>query len=513
MSFSDNEVKRSPGRVLLMLFCLWVVFFTAQVIYRLFFHPLSKFPGSKLAAGTFLYEGYYDVVKRGKYVHEIEEMHRRYGPIIRINPQELHVYDPSFFDTIYSGKGKWEKPPFMVRSIDLGMSTFGTLDHDVHRLRRSSLNRFFSKQKVNALQSVIQDLANKLCDKLESYCNTGTPIDFECAFSDFTLDAIAEYIVDSKLGLVERKELDNLFRKTFRGLGEFGHLVKIAPWLMTVFNNLPKWLVIATNPNIKLLLDWDDTCLEIANKLLCSDPDEAKEHPTVMREIIADPDLGPSEKTPVRLMYEAKTTLNAGTGTTSWALTTAVWYLTTNPDMLARLRAEIRSVMPDPRRPVKVQMLEQLPYFTAVLRETLRLGFGAPMRSARAAPDRVLQYKEWTIPQGTPVSMSISHMHLNPEVFPGPMRFDPERWLGDIEERHRLERHFVPFSRGTRNCLGPNLAWAEMYIMLSQCLSRMDLEPFETTNEHIEFYSDMFLAEPKYWKDGPRFLVKNVITH
>jgi cytochrome P450 len=174
-----------------------------------------------------------------------------------------------------------------------------------------------------------------------------------------------------------------------------------------------------------------------------------------MREIIADPDLGPSEKTPKRLMYEAKTILNAGTGTTSWALSTAVWYLVTNPDMLARLRAEIHTVMPNPRRPCKVQELEQLPYFTAVIKEALRLGFGAPMRSARAAPDRVLEYKEWTIPQGTPVSMSISHIHLDPEVFPEPMRYDPERWLGPAEERHRLERNFVPFSRGTRNCLGP----------------------------------------------------------
>jgi hypothetical protein len=187
MSASDSEAKRSPGLIFLILFCSWILFHVGQVVYRLFFHPLAKFPGPKLAAASFLVEGYYDVIKRGKYCHKIAEYHQKYGPIVRINPQELHIFDPSYFDNIYCGKGRWEKPPFMVRSIDLGFSSFGTLDHDLHRLRRGSLNRFFSKQKVVALQHVIQDLANKLCDKLERHCNNGIPIDFESAFGDFTL--------------------------------------------------------------------------------------------------------------------------------------------------------------------------------------------------------------------------------------------------------------------------------------------------------------------------------------
>ncbi|KAI8950131.1 cytochrome P450 family protein [Xylaria longipes] len=507
-----DETQWSLRRVVFILLCLWCVFFTAKVIYRLCFHPLAKFPGPKLAAGTFLYEGYYDAVKRGKYWKKIEELHSQYGPIIRINPQELHVHDPTFFDSIYSSS-KWDRPRYMTETMDPGFSTFATWDHNHHRLRRGALNRFFSKQKVNSLQHTVQDLAKRLCEKLESYSNTGTPIDFEGAFSNFTLDTISEYMVDSKLGLVDREGFSSEIRDGLRGLAEFGHLVRAVPIFATIFNSMPRWLVLAITPNIKFLLDWEDTCLDIANRLLRTNPDETKEHPTVLREIIADPDLGPSEKTVKRLMFEAKIIMIAGTGTVAWTLATAMFYLTTYPDMLARLRAEILTVMPDPRQPVKYQELEQLPYFNAVLREALRLGLAGTLRSARAAPDRVLQYKNWTIPKNTPVSMSIPHMHRNPENFPDPMRFDPERWLGDIEERRRLEKVWVPFSRGTRGCLGVNLAWAELYIMLSQCVLRMDLELYQTTLEHMEFCSDMFVAEPKIWKEGPRFLVKNVIYY
>ena len=56
-----------------------VVYVLSLVIYRLFFSPIAKFPGPKLAAITSWYELYYDVVHKGKYLFEIEKMHDKYG--------------------------------------------------------------------------------------------------------------------------------------------------------------------------------------------------------------------------------------------------------------------------------------------------------------------------------------------------------------------------------------------------------------------------------------------------
>jgi hypothetical protein len=55
------------------------VYITTRTIYRLYFHPLSKFPGPKLAAVSYLPEVYYDVLKGGMYIWEIERMHDKYG--------------------------------------------------------------------------------------------------------------------------------------------------------------------------------------------------------------------------------------------------------------------------------------------------------------------------------------------------------------------------------------------------------------------------------------------------
>jgi hypothetical protein len=56
-----------------------IVYFASVAAFRLFFHPLAKFPGPKLAAVTLYYEAYYDVVCYGQYTFKIKELHQKYG--------------------------------------------------------------------------------------------------------------------------------------------------------------------------------------------------------------------------------------------------------------------------------------------------------------------------------------------------------------------------------------------------------------------------------------------------
>lgn len=63
----------------LLILCGVVSFLIVRTTYRLFFHPLRKIPGPRLAAATHLVEFYYDVVKGGKFIWEVEKMHKKYG--------------------------------------------------------------------------------------------------------------------------------------------------------------------------------------------------------------------------------------------------------------------------------------------------------------------------------------------------------------------------------------------------------------------------------------------------
>jgi cytochrome P450 len=87
---------------------------------------------------------------------------------------------------------------------------------------------------------------------------------------------------------------------------------------------------------------------------------------------------------------------------------------------------------------------------SAVLNEAMRCAHGVSSRQPRIATEEDLQYKQWTIPRGTPVMESAYLLHTDPEYYPEPLSFRPERWL----ENPKLSKYFFPFGKGSRSCLG-----------------------------------------------------------
>lgn len=96
------------------------------------------------------------------------------GPIVRINPYELHVSDPNFYDELNAGCGrKRDKYHRFVRLYGTDKGTLVTLDHDLYRIRRSTLNPFFSKANVRKLEPIIQRKAEKVLSRMIDVESTG----------------------------------------------------------------------------------------------------------------------------------------------------------------------------------------------------------------------------------------------------------------------------------------------------------------------------------------------------
>lgn len=153
----------------------------------------------------------------------------------------------------------------------------------------------------------------------------------------------------------------------------------------------------------------------------------------------------------------------------------------------------------------KWQQLEQLPYLTAVITESLRIGYGVSHRLQRLFPDTVFQYNGYALPPMTPVSMTTIFLHDNPTFFPDPRTFRPERFL----EQPSLRKYLIPFSRGSRQCAGLNLAYCELYLTLAAVFApgRFTLELFETDISDVETKHDFLNTSPRLDSKGIRVTV------
>ncbi|KIW28417.1 uncharacterized protein PV07_08084 [Cladophialophora immunda] len=458
-------------------------------VNRVYFSPLAHIPGPLLAKVSYWYEFYYDVVLRGQYTFKIQKLHERYGPIVRINPAEVHFADPDFYDVIYAGpaapaaqKQKRDKWSWFYRQFGLPDSTLATVGHDHHLLRRSALNPFFSKARVQSLQPLIEDAVRKLLARFEEFQMLGDPLPISLAFAALTNDIAEQYVLGHNDNRVLARDFDPSFHDASLARSTRGHLTKQFPFLLSLTQLLPDDLTIMFNRSmasyvklrrdikaqIELIQRQRDTAVSKSPT-----PAAAAAQTTIFHEIL-NSDLPEAEKSTSRLWQEGQAAVVAGTLTTAAALSCTLFSLLSQPELLRRLKTELLVAMPSPTRPPRLAVLEQLPYVAACVKEGLRLSNGVSTRLPRLTPDHALVFvdrhrhkgRRYVLPPATPLSMTGMLLHLDETVFPAPLSFNPDRWLDGPASAAR-EKSLVPFSRGARQCVGVDLARAEIFLTLA----------------------------------------------
>ncbi|KAB8210281.1 cytochrome P450 [Aspergillus parasiticus] len=480
-------------------------------VYRLWLSPLAKFPGPKLAALTLWYELYYDIYCEGQYTFQIIRMHEKYGPIVRISPWELHISDPDYYEVLYSRDSPRNKYEYYTRQFGLTKTAMATVDHYHHRLLRSNMNPYFAMTRIRKLEPLIQGLVDKLCDRLREFKGTGTPVALQYPFTCFATDVVTDYTMGAGFHYLDEPDFVPRWSRTLSGVAKSGVYIKPFPWLIKVFNALPESWLSWLNPEMDLTFHFQRRCREVIASIMeeqnANGYDKVKSqfsHPTFFHDVL-NSNLPPEEKSPERLWQEVQVVVGAGAETTGKALTWTMFYLLHSPDKLQKLREELSQL--DPDRTATLLDFEKMPYLTSVILEGLRLSYGLSTRLQRVAPDRALQFREWSIPAGTPVGMSSTLMHHDERIFPDSHKFIPERWL-DLEQRKHLEKYMVAFTKGSRQCIGMNLARSEILLALPKVLRELDFELYETTLEDVTLAHDMFLPFPKMDSKGVRVLVK-----
>ena len=125
------------------------------------------------------------------------------GPIIRINPDEIHVSDPDFYDVAYASSAPFEKMPKWLDRFGLPGAVQSTVQHELHRSRRTTLNPHFSKKAIGNFSWFVQNRMDQLCDRLlREYKGTGDVVTLNDAWGAVAADVIINYCLGSDYNFV-----------------------------------------------------------------------------------------------------------------------------------------------------------------------------------------------------------------------------------------------------------------------------------------------------------------------
>ncbi|KAF5012850.1 hypothetical protein FDECE_1140 [Fusarium decemcellulare] len=463
-----------------------LAYLVLRCFYNYFFHPLSIYPGPKLAAVSELWYARHWLSKRWAFT--LLDVSQRYGDVIRIAPNELFFTSIRAFEDIYghTNHQKGRKPFLKSEFYDNPdeMSPLGAERDPVrHRETRKLLAHSFSESALSQQVPYIMCHVDLFMKQLAKHGQDPKGVNW---FNWLTFDIIG----------------DLAFGESFHAVEE----IKSNPAITALMNVLFTGSVVNIFRRLPILLPFAPFILpisqlkkeramhqEYARELMRRRIAKGNDRPDFFGHLLQDEATRPSEEF---LRTNASSLLIAGSETTATALVGMTYFLLERPECLAALQHEVRSAF-QTQQEINESSTRDLPYVNAVVKEALRIFVPLPINVPRVSPGGFVDGRY--IPEGTIVSCHQYSLGHSPEYFSDPESFHPERWL---QENHPLyNRRYVndnleaskPFLIGPRTCLGKNLAYLEMRIILSKLILLFDWEPLQTLGprKEVDWYRDV----------------------
>ncbi|KAH6995429.1 cytochrome P450 [Ilyonectria destructans] len=492
------SIDRTTATCVALSSILSVLIFIAT--YRVLLHPLSRFPGPFAASITGLWRSkkYND----GKWHDEILKIHKQYGRIVRIAPNELSIVDEHAMKMLYghghnAPKTRWYTVWDPPNSTPL---LFSELDKTNHAFLRKRVAGAYSMTSVLKYETHIQGCLDLLFQRLYKHCNTGGSINMSTWTNAFAFDVIGELAYGSDLGhLRTESDVDGLRRNIFTIFR-----------LMSVLGHFPGQMAIANNPVTR----WLSACLgksagmpefqawsteRIQDRL--SNPGDANRNDLLSHfsQMKGKDGNGASSD---EILVEALNLIGAGADTTSIGMRACLYYLALNPESYKLVQKEVDAFYEGRKlhAPITYLQTQQLPYLQAVIKEATRLFPSIVYQLLRyAPPDLVIRGQN--IPEGTEVGISPIAQNRDRDIWgPDADEFRPQRWLENEERAKYYDKATMTFGgSGPRMCVGKNVALVELNKFIAQIIRYFDFEladrnhPWRITSYWFAFQHDLFM--------------------
>ncbi|KAK8070727.1 cytochrome P450 [Apiospora hydei] len=439
-----------------------ILYVVSTIIYRLWFHPLAKVPGPK-------YMALWDVPSQWRsfitmdMVRHATVLHRQYGPLVRIGPDRLAIEGSVSWPEVYGVRSsradnEYSKVPGLAFPND-HMALLGA-GRDDHRRQRRQMGHAFSSSALHEQEAIITRYVDKFMDAITARARAGEALNLVDWLNFTTFDIIG----------------DLAFADTFRSLDGDTTFVK------NIFRGVVGgayrrfWVQFPMLKNFRL-----GRVKGQARMAMGAEPkDGRRDFATYMLRKGKD---GESVLSDAEVQALSSVLVIAGSETTATALSGFTFFIGTHAEKRRVLEEEIRNSFADEAE-ITMTSTGHLEYLNAVIEEMLRLY----PRRRRSRHELVFQHAT----------------NRNPDSFADPDSFEPERWLGPNHARYNPryagdKREVVkPFSTGPRDCIGKNLAYAEMRVIICRLLYRFEIELLPGQERWMDDQKAAFV-----WVKGP----------
>ncbi|XP_035735156.1 cytochrome P450 4C1-like isoform X1 [Vespa mandarinia] len=166
---------------------------------------------------------------------------------------------------------------------------------------------------------------------------------------------------------------------------------------------------------------------------------------------------------------QVATIMFAGHDTSASAIFWTLLCLATEPEIQDKVYEELKDVFDDLDGPITINIISQLKYLDRVCKESLRLYAVVPEFSRQITEE--ITIGQYVIPKNTELTIHVHGLHHDPEIWPDPEKFDPDRFL-TYETQNRHPYSYIPFSAGPRNCIGQKFANLEHKLIIAILLRK-----------------------------------------
>ncbi|XP_036343371.1 cytochrome P450 CYP12A2-like isoform X1 [Rhagoletis pomonella] len=429
----------------------------------------------------------------------VAAMRSDFGPIFMMpalmgQPSILVTYNPDDFENVFRNEGIWPIRPFSQTMryyrnkyrADIFDGVEGAIASQGEQWNsfRTVVNPILLQSKsINMYLNKMAQVNQEFVDRIRLMRNSETlemPDDFAVHIQLWALESVAVVALDLQLGLLrEDSENSDDAQRLFNALNEFVDLSFQLDYKPAM------WRLVATPKLRRLMRAMDDIrsvtwkhVTEAINRL------EAEKREGVQR---------PEEETSILeriIKRDAKVAavmsmdmLMAGVDTTATLVAGALLCLAQHPEKQERLRSEVRSVLPEKRGNFTPNVLDNIPYLRACIKESLRI-YPVSVGNMRV-PQNDLILSGYRVPKGTWVSMISSTLQSDERFILRPLEYLPERWLRTdetiSEEGVRSLKPsnpfvYLPFGFGPRICLGRRIIDLEVGLAMARLVRNFKIE-------------------------------------